>query len=228
MLILDRAAAFKDDPVFKKAMSDVNSSTGANQYQSPDGIAWRINTLVWAATLALQVPGDFVECGVFHGDMSWVVTETVDMPAHGKAFYLYDTFCGFDARYSSEEDFPEAPQLFKTIDNEYKVQGLFETVRDRFAAKSYVKVIRGAVPDTLGSICPERISFLHMDMNSPAAERAALEMLFDRISRGGIIIFDDYGWILHRKQKAAVDEFMGLRNRRVLELPTGQGLAVFN
>lgn len=91
LLTLDKSAAFRDDPRFQKAMRDCSSSTGENQYSSPDGIAWRLNTLIWAARCALNIPGDFVECGVFEGDMSWVVTEMVDLDGAQKTFYLFDT-----------------------------------------------------------------------------------------------------------------------------------------
>lgn len=95
LLTLDKAAAFRDEPRFAAAMRGVSSDTGATQYASPDGISWRLNTLVWAARNALHLPGDFVECGVYKGDMSWVITEVVDLAAANRTFYLYDTFEGF-------------------------------------------------------------------------------------------------------------------------------------
>jgi hypothetical protein len=49
MLLLDRAAEFRSDPKFQAALTSANSSTGQNQYASPDGISWRYNTLIWAA-----------------------------------------------------------------------------------------------------------------------------------------------------------------------------------
>ena len=54
--------------------------------------------------------------------------------------------------------------------------------------------------------------------------RRGLEVLFERISPGGMVVFDDYGWAGYRDQKLAVDEFMRDRGHAVLELPTGQGL----
>src|SRR4029077_8144045 len=108
LLSLDKSAAFRDDPRFAAAMRDVSSDTGATQYASPDGISWRLNTLVWAAQTALQIPGDFVECGVYKGDMSWVITELVDLASARRSLYLYDTFEGFSPQYSSEDDFPLA------------------------------------------------------------------------------------------------------------------------
>jgi O-methyltransferase len=196
LLTLDKTAAFRNDPAFRRAIADANSSTGANQYASPDGITWRFNTLIWAARQALTVPGDFVECGVFEGDMSWVVTEMVDLAAAKRRFHLFDTFAGFSAKYSS-----------------------------RFATKPYVVIRKGVVPDSLAD-APEVIAYLHLDMNSPGPERAALEILYERLSPGGVIVFDDYGWMPFRKQKESADEFINARGHTIVELPTGQGLAV--
>jgi O-methyltransferase len=226
LLTLDKSAAFRNDPRFGDVMRQVNSSTGANQYVSPDKISWRLHTLIWAASCALRATGDFVECGVFRGDMSWALTEMIDLQGAGKKLYAYDTFEGFDPRYSSAADFPEAPQLFDFINNEYKEPDIYEAVTRRFSEKPYVKLMKGVVPDVFATEMPPSIAFLHLDMNSPKAERGALEALFGRMSRGAIIVFDDYGWILHRKQKEAADEFMNQRGYSILELPTGQGLAV--
>jgi O-methyltransferase len=225
MLTLDKTVAFRDDPALQQAISEARSSTGANQYASPDGITWRFNTLVWAARQALGVSGDFVECGVYEGDMSWVLTEMLDLAAAGRRLHLFDTFSGFSPSYSSEADYPDAPQFFAIADRAYKRPQIYEHVQRRFASKPYVTIHKGVVPETL-SEAPNVISFLHLDMNSPGPERAALMVLYDRISPGGLIVFDDYGWSLFRKQKETVDEFIGGKGHTILELPTGQGLAV--
>src|SRR5207245_902280 len=94
------------------------------------------------------------------------------------------------------------------------------------SGKPYVKVIKGVVPDILREIAPDKISFLHIDMNSPAPEVGALELLFERVSPGGVVILDDYGWFLHTKQKDADDRFMSDHGHEILELPTGQGLLI--
>ena len=73
----------------------------------------------------------------------------------------------------------------------------------RFAAYSNVKVIKGVVPDVLAEVSPQKIAYLHIDMNSPAAELGAIEVLFDRVVPGGVIVLDDYGWLVFQKPKGS-------------------------
>jgi O-methyltransferase len=226
LLTLDKTAGFLAEPAFRAALAQADSSTGANQYQSPNGIAWRYHTLIWAARSCLALPGDFVECGVYRGDMTWMIAQTVDLKSAGKRFYLYDTFAGMAPNYSSAGDFPEDPQYFRFIDKEYRAPDIEGRVRRRFQDEDFIIVTKGIVPDILHQIAPGQIAFLHLDMNSPRAEAGALEVLFDRISPGGIIVFDDYGWKLYQKQKEAADSFMAARGQVILELPTGQGLTI--
>lgn len=226
LLTMDKSADFRDDPKFRMALKQADSSTGANQYESPDGISWRYNTLIWAARNCLDLPGDFVECGVYRGDMTWMITQMVDVEGAGKRFYLYDTFAGFDPKYSSEDDFPDSPGLYQFADKQYKAPGIEAHVRQRFGDKPYVIITKGAVPDILQRISPERVALVHLDLNSPKAETGALEVLFDRVSPGGLIVFDDYGWKQFHRQKRAADDFMSARGQTILELPTGQGLLV--
>jgi Macrocin-O-methyltransferase (TylF) len=89
-----------------------------------------------------------------------------------------------------------------------------------------IRIVRGAVPDSFAEAVPETIAFLHLDMNSSVAEIAALEALFDRVSPGGLIVFDDYGWIGYEAQQYAEERFMKKRGHHILELPTGQGLVI--
>ena len=96
----------------------------------------------------------------------------------------------------------------------------------RFKRFPNVEVVRGIVPDSFAQAVPDKISFLHIDMNSSKSEIAALEALFDRVSPGGFIVFDDYGWAGYAAQQVAEDAFMRARGHRILELPTGQGLLI--
>jgi hypothetical protein len=70
------------------------------------------------------------------------------------------------------------------------------------------------------------VAFLHLDMNAPIAQKGALEVLFDRLSPGAVVIFDDYGWFLYHREKEVADAFFEARGHAVLELPTGQGLVI--
>ena len=73
---------------------------------------------------------------------------------------------------------------------------------------------------------PERIAFLHLDMNAAAAETGALEALFERVSDGGMILMDDFGRADLPNLAAAHYPWMEARNHQILELPTGQGLVI--
>jgi len=226
LLTLDKTAGFLAEPGFQAALKQADSSTGQNQYRSPQGITWRYHTLIWAGRTCMAVPGDFVECGVFRGDMTWMVTEMTDLRSAGKKFYIYDTFTGFVPQYSSADDFPGAPQYLEAIDREYRATDIESYVRNRFRDKDYVVVTKGVVPDVLHQIAPQQIAFLHIDLNSPRAEAAALEFLLDRVTPGGIVIFDDYGWKHFQNHKEAIDRWLAARGQLILELPTGQGLMI--
>ena len=44
--------------------------------------------------MVLPIKGSIVECGVFRGFMSAVITEVLDFAKCDKTFYLYDSFAG--------------------------------------------------------------------------------------------------------------------------------------
>lgn len=226
LLTIDKSAGFMSDPAFSEAYQQIRGSHQYDQYRSPQTIAWRLHTLVWAAKNGLALEGDFVECGVFKGDMSWMIAKTVDFAAVNKQFYLYDTFDGFSEKYSSNEDFPDHPGFIDMANKFYRDAGLYQYVADRFKARQDVKVIKGVVPDILLEQCPEKIAFLHIDLNSPAAEIGALEVLFPRMSKGAVLVFDDYGWKQFHRQKDAEDVYMQKLGYDIMELPTGQGMVI--
>jgi CTP synthase (UTP-ammonia lyase) len=57
-------------------------------------------------------------------------------------------------------------------------------------------------------------------------EIAAAEFFWPRMSLGGIIILDDYGWQGFDEQRLAFDKFAKEKNVPILSLPTGQALII--
>jgi O-methyltransferase len=180
------------------------------QNPADHAILWRRYILACAGYHCVQLPGDFVECGVYRGSGIKTVMDYLGGTSFPKKFFGYDTF-----DYN-----PVEGHAF-----EGQTDGFYEQVQQRFSGYAQVRLVRGLIPDSLGVECPEKIAFLHIDLNSAEAEIAALEVLFDRVCPGGVILLDDYEWSgIYRIQKVAEDAWFEKRHYRVFPLPTGQGL----
>ena len=213
---IQRSAAFREDRRFVETMK---RNAENSQERS---LAWRLHTLIWAGHLALQRPGDFVECGVWKGFSFAFLTDYLDFAATDRTLYLYDTFSGIPESMNSENRNNAVYERAIADDPD----AILEIVKQRFASVPNKRIVRGTVPDSFQEACPEQIALLHIDMNSAASEIAALEALFDKVALGGVILFDDYGWTGYAAQRHAENEFMASRGHRILELPTGQGLVI--
>jgi O-methyltransferase len=216
LITFSRSAGFFEDTAFRAAME----RHALNDQEK--SLGWRVHTLLWAAQQALHVEGDFVECGVWKGFCFGVVTHYLNWPAIPKNLYLYDTFSGIPESYNSEN----RSNAVYNQQNAEDPDAIFKAAQARFEGMENVHLVRGTVPETFVQACPEKIALLHLDMNSAASEIAALDVLWDRVVSGGIIVFDDYGWAAYSAQKQAEDAFMAERGHTILELPTGQGLLV--
>ena len=224
MLTLDKSAGFLDDPAFAAAWERVRGAHQYDQYDNSQSIAWRMHTLVWAARSAMQLPrGDFVECGVFQGDMSYVVYHAAGIAGSGRRMHLFDSFEGIDPQRALPG---ESAAHIAMANAHYRRPDLFQSVLDRFASCPEVSVHKGYLPEALDGRTPDAIAWLHIDLNAARPEVETLQCLFDRVVASGVIVLDDYGWAVFREQKQAHDAFFAARGYAVLELPTGQGLVV--
>lgn len=177
------------------------------------GIIWRIATVAWGANNAMRLDGDLVEIACYKGITARIVCDYIDFANQpDRKYYLYDLF-----EHDASMPHHTMPEHGAT---------LYDQVKARFAELPNVKVTQGRVPDVLAQAAPEKIAFMHLDLNNAEAEIGALEVLFDRMVPGAVLILDDYGWIGYRKQKLAEDPWLAARGYKVMELPTGQGLLV--
>lgn len=203
MVVWGRTLGFMQDKAFVESVHR-NTRSGAER-----GTLWRLVTLVWAARQAQALDGDFVECACYRGSSARIVTDMVGL--EGRRYFLYDLF-------DHDETMPHhsMPEHSKT---------LYDEVRARFPEEGVV-ITQGRVPDSLSIASPERIAFMHLDLNNRDAEIGALEVLWDRIVPGGILILDDFGWSGYKAQHTAEVAWLKERGHHILELPTAQGLVI--
>jgi hypothetical protein len=214
-------ARFRDDPRFQAAWEGAFQATGCVD----PGSSWRIHIGLWAADMAARVDGDFVECGVNAGFLSSAVLRYVDWNNLQKEFYLVDTFSGpVVSQYSSEEvALGRRDAAEQTLAAGGYVTDM-DAIKRRYAGWKGVVLVKGAVPEILPSIQADRVAFLHLDMNCAFPECEALRFLWDRISYGGIVLFDDYAYFGYEAQGNALDAVARTLGASILALPTGQGM----
>lgn len=211
LITFSRNMGFLEDPEFLKSI-ELEARTDQDR-----SLVWRLHVLCWAAANALKLEGDFVECGVFHGFSTAVAARYLQFGKQARTWYLYDTFSGIPSDQLNPGH---------ASPSSYQEASIYDGVKRRFEPYPNIRVVRGRIPQVLSEVSPRSIAFLHLDMNSAAAEIGALEHLFDRMVPGAYLVLDDYGWFAYREQKLVEDPFFRRHGCPVLELPTGQGLVI--
>ena len=162
-----------------------------------------------------DIPGAFVECGVWRGGSSMAAALTYRrLKREDVDLYLFDTFEGMST--PGEEDIQSstgvaAKQLLAVKDRQAEVwayaplEGVRRTMQGTGYPSDRLHFVQGKVEETIPDCAPEKISILRLDTDWYESTKHELVHLFPRLSMGGILIIDDYGdWQGARK---ATDEY---------------------
>jgi hypothetical protein len=222
MALWDRNVEFLQKPRFRSAYNAGMASGHKINGGGDIGIEWRVHVACWAASHAVKLGGDFVECGVNTGMMSLAICHYLDFNATGKKFWLFDTYSGIPLEQAKK------PEEIEHVlaHNKANYFECFELAKKNFLPYPNAILVRGMVPETLSSVKIDRVSYLSVDMNIPAPERAALEYFWPKMVSGGIVLFDDYGFSGYEEQHELADKFASTLGVSVLSLPTGQGILI--
>ena len=164
--------------------------------------------------------GHVVECGVFKGTSLIrfaTFREVLESPFSRKVI-------GFDAfgAFPSQED--ELDSMFVKRFEAAAGHGIEVEELNRVLAHKGIRNVELVKGDILRTV-PEyvrdhqelKIALLHIDTDVYRPAVAILQHLFDRVVRGGLVVFDDYGEVAGETR--AVDEFFAGRSTRLQKLP---------
>ena len=159
-----------------------------------------------------EIPGDILECGVWRGGSALLAA--LIMKARNvsdRQLYLYDTFEGmptpteFDVDKYGRTGFEMMEQYG---DDTGWCYASLEDVKAAFSVHNFdfeIHFVQGDVIETLERIKPETISVLRLDTDWYESTAVEFQLLYPRLSTGGVLIVDDYGcWAGSRK---ATDDY---------------------
>jgi O-methyltransferase len=152
-----------------------------------------------------DIPGDFIETGVWRGGACIYMKGILE--AHGdtrRCLFVADSFQGLPppnaAIYAADagdrhHTFEQLKVSRKEVENNFKKYGLLD---DR------VVFLEGWFKDTLPKAPIERLAILRLDGDMYESTTQTLDALFHKVSPGGFVIIDDY---FLRPCAQAVDDF---------------------
>lgn len=176
----------------------------------------RCRVLWKLAKQALQVPGEFWECGVYRGGTASLLADVAQSSAVPPKFLrLFDTFNGMPPSDPEKDRHQEGDFADTSID---KVKMLL----DGYAP--YVEFHKGTLPETFVGTSAYKIAFAHIDVDIYKSVMDCCQWIFPGLSHGGFMIFDDYGFPTTPGCREAVDTYFRKLPYMPFVLETGQAI----
>jgi hypothetical protein len=160
---------------------------------------------------SINIPGDIIECGVFKGTghLYWLKLLKIFDNNSSKKVIGFDTFTKFpkstlDYELKSAKAFIKESKFkknnFQEVKRKIKNSGL--SIKSELVKGDIIKTSKSYVNKNKGF----RISLLHLDLDTYEGTKATLKNFFPLVSKGGVLIFDEYGsrgW----GESDAIDEY---------------------
>lgn len=158
-----------------------------------------------------NIPGAFVECGVWKGGSSMIAALTfMEMGLTDRELYLYDTFEGMTRPTQHDRvAWNDSPVTERWEERFGSWVVSRDEVQNNLEKTGYprenINLIEGDVLQTLNQRRPGKIALLRLDTDWYESTAFELEVLYPLLVPGGVLIIDDYGHFTGAKK--AVDEY---------------------
>ena len=179
-----------------------------------DELQWRhyivFNSVLHSINFSDQEEVNIVECGVCDGLTVNFAMKACEFKKIHFASYLYDAWAELN---SSEEDLRFKYAYLDIETTKYNL---------KYFAKNTI-YNKGFIPDAfINAKNPQKINWLHIDLNSNNATLKTLEFFYNKIIHNGVILFDDYGGFDDTRK--IIDNFFKDKKGHFVSLPTGQAI----
>lgn len=164
--------------------------------------------------------GDILEVGVWRGGSGALIAQAAKFHHLAGQVFLADTFCGVvkaganDTKYQGGEHADTSLAVVESL--------IFKQMN-----LDNVRVLTGVFPDDTGSaIRNHRFRLCHIDVDVYDSARDINDWVWPRLVRGGIVVYDDYGFEPCAGVTQYVDEQRHLEDRLVIHNLNGHAVVV--
>lgn len=168
---------------------------------------WNIYTLALSIS---DLDGNVAEVGVYKGGTAYILSKALP----NKTIHLFDTFEGMPNTTDPTIDYNKHGDFSDT---------LFTDVKNFIPDQNVIFHV-GFFPQTTESMQDEKFSFVHVDCDIYQSVKDCCEFFFPRMLPHGIMIFDDYGWVICAGARKAVNEFFSDKQERPILIKDGHCL----
>lgn len=158
-----------------------------------------------------NVRGEIVEFGIFKGNsfFRWIKFRDLLEQTYSRKIIGFDIFGDFpEAKFEQDKMKRDAFVAETNGGISISYDEINQLLEDQGLSQN-VEIVKGDILQTLDNYIDKnphlKISLLHLDVDLYEPSKIVLERLFERVTKGGIIIFDDYGAFAGTNK--AVDDF---------------------
>jgi O-methyltransferase len=166
------------DVEFGPVYMAIHKHTGVDMY--------RLYELWSIARQLAKVDGCFLEVGVWRGGTGALLATMSANTAPSRRIYLADTFQGVVKTGENDTGYCDGVHADTSID----------IVRELMTSMGLTNVtlLQGIFPEDTAGQVSGKIALLHCDVDVYQSAKDVVEWTLPRLSVGGVIVFDDYGF----------------------------------
>jgi len=169
-----------------------------------------------------DLDGDTAECGSYIGEGSYIILKGMEQSTSEKLHHIFDSFEGLSE--PTDVDDVDNQAVYKWQKHDLSVSE--NTVNKNLQDFPNKRLYKGWIPDRFDEVSGRRFCFVHIDVDLYEPTRDSVSFFYDKVTPGGMIVCDDYGFTTCPGARKALDEFMADKPESIIHLTTGQGVII--
>ena len=166
-----------------------------------------------------KLNGALIEVGVWRGGSGSLIAKKAQMLGISDNVYLCDTFQGVvkaggqDTRYTGGEHADTSKELVEELIKQLSLNN--------------TKILVGVFPEQTANLVDDKtFRFCHVDVDVYQSAKDIVEWIWPKLTVGGMIVFDDYGFFGCEGVRRLVDEERNKKDRLVIHNLNGHAIII--
>jgi O-methyltransferase len=205
-------APWMTDPQFLETYHTIQPYTLVDMYR-----CYELWTLVEQSQ---KLAGSLIEIGVWRGGTGALIAQRAKLSGITDPIYLCDTFTGV-VKASAHDP------LYQGGEHHDTSLGLVEDLVYNQLKLEHVKILQGIFPEETANVLDhESFRFCHIDVDVYHSAKDITEWLWNKLTIGGMIVYDDYGFFGYAGVTTYVEEQRHALDRLVLYNLNGHAVII--